>query len=55
MRLAGIYRNSAGAFIGIGIAALLALWLGGWGIAAFMEHTYGFHGGEQVPQGTFHG
>jgi hypothetical protein len=44
MRLAGVYRNTAGAFIGIGIAALLALWVGGWGIAAFMEHTYGFHG-----------
>ena len=37
MRLAGIYRNTTGALIGIGIAALLALWLGGWGIAAFME------------------
>lgn len=44
MRLAGVYRNTSAAFIGIGLAALLSLWIGGWAIAAFMEHTYGFYG-----------
>ena len=44
MRLAGVYRNTSVALMGIGVAALLALWIGGWGIATFMEHTYGFYG-----------
>lgn len=44
MRLGGIYRNTSTAFIGIGTAALLTLWVGGWLIAMFMEHTYGLYG-----------
>jgi hypothetical protein len=44
MRISDIYRNTATAFIGIGVAALLALWGGGWAIASFMNHAYGFYG-----------
>ena len=42
MRMSDVYRNSATAFILIGVSALAVFWLAGWGIAAFMFHTYGF-------------
>lgn len=42
MNLAGIYRNSSVAMILIGAVALVALWLGGWAIAVFMQCTFGF-------------
>ncbi len=44
MQLANVYRSTAGAFLLIGCAALLALWLGGWGIVLFMRHAYGYGG-----------
>ena len=41
MNVNTMYRSSALAMILIGIVAVLVLWLGGWGIACFMEANYG--------------
>ncbi|MDA3923991.1 MAG: hypothetical protein PF904_04740 [Kiritimatiellae bacterium] len=43
MKFSTIYRNTAGAFIGIGLVSLLTLWLGGWSIAVFMRHAFEFY------------
>ena len=42
MRLSEVYRNTASAFMLIGACALGLFWLGGWAVATFMNHYYGF-------------
>lgn len=44
MRMSDVYRNTSMALLLIGVAALVMLWVGGWIIAVFMEHTYEFDG-----------